>query len=194
MNRKPEHELPARQSSEVKSPAKKKARSESILEKLRAGIDTRQEDMQTPANVEPEDLLEVLVFELNHEKYGIPIDPVVEIIRYVEPTEVPHTVHFLEGIISLRGEMIPVLNGRKRLGHEEKAPDKKTRIIILQEEQGHYGITVDATNQVIRLQKKNIEPTPLVVGMDSAFIEGVCVHRGQLVILLNLTRLLEFVS
>jgi purine-binding chemotaxis protein CheW len=111
----------------------------------------------------------------------------------VEATEVPHTVHFLEGIISLRGEMIPVLNGRKRLGHEAKTPDKKTRIIILQQEHGHYGITVDSTNQVIRLQKKNIEPAPLVVGLDSAFIQGICEHRGQLVILLNLTRLLEFV-
>jgi purine-binding chemotaxis protein CheW len=191
MKRKQEAGLPARQSPE--SPAIKNARLGSILEKLLAGIDAQEEGMQIPAPIEPEDLLEVLVFELNHERYGIPIDPVVEIIRYVEATEVPHTVHFLEGIISLRGEMIPVLNGRKRLGHEAKTPDKKTRIIILQQEHGHYGITVDSTNQVIRLQKKNIEPAPLVVGLDSAFIQGICEHRGQLVILLNLTRLLEFV-
>jgi len=193
MKKKQERGLPARQSIENNLPGKKDARSASILEKLLAGMKAQEEGVQTPAPIEPEDLLEVLVFELNHEKYGIPIDPVVEIIRYVEATEVPHTVNFLEGIISLRGQMIPVINGRKRLGHEEKKPDKKTRIIILQEKHGHYGITVDATNQVIRVLRKNIEPTPLVVGMDSAFIEGVCEHAGQLVILLNLNRLLEFV-
>jgi purine-binding chemotaxis protein CheW len=191
MKEKQEPGLPARQSTE--STVKQNAPSLSILEKLLAKIDSEEDDSQNSIPPEPEDLLEVLVFELNREKYGIPIDPVVEIIRYVEAMEVPHTVHFLEGIISLRGEMIPVLNGRKRLGHEGKTPDKKTRIIILQEKNGHYGITVDSTNQVIRLPKKNIEPAPLVVGLDSGFIEGVCEHRGQIVILLNLNRLLEFV-
>ena len=187
MKRKKETELPARQSPEIKSPA------QSILEKLLAEIEPDEESVQSPAQIEPEEVMEVLVFQLNQEKYGIPIDHVVEIIRFVEATEVPHTVHFLEGIISLRGEMIPVVNGRKRLGHEERKPDKKTRIIVLQEENGHFGLTVDATNQVIRLLKKNIEPPPPVVGMPSAFIEGVCAYKEQLVILLNLNRLLEFV-
>ena len=129
---------------------------------------------------------------MDQEKYGIPIDHVLEIIRFVEATEVPHTVSFLEGIISLRGEMIPVINGRKRLGHEPKIADKKTRIVVLQEEASRYGIVVDSTTQVVRLLKKKIEPTPSVVGMDAAFIEGVCEHKGQLVILLNLKRFLEF--
>jgi len=192
MKRKQETELPARQSAETKS-AQKDPRSVSILEKLLAGLEPEEETAQIPAQTEPEDRIEVLVFQLSQEKYGIPIDHVVEIIRFVEATEVPHTVDFLEGIISLRGEMIPVLNGRKRLGHEEKRPDRKTRIVILEEENEHFGITVDATNQVIRVLKENIEPPPPVVGMPSAFIEGVCQHKGQLVILLNLSRLLEFV-
>src|SRR5689334_6617820 len=79
----------------------------------------------------PEDAFQVLVFFIDTEKYAIPIDSIKEIIRYVEPTAVPHTVDFLDGIISLRGEMIPLINGRKRLQRGVKEPDRRTRIIIL---------------------------------------------------------------
>jgi purine-binding chemotaxis protein CheW len=63
----------------------------------------------------------------------------------------------------------------------------------LQEGSNRYGIVVDAASQVVHLLKKNVEPTPpVVVGIDAEFIEGVCEHKGQLVILLNLQRFLEF--
>jgi purine-binding chemotaxis protein CheW len=175
-----------------KSPAKRNSEKQiDVVQKLLAHID--EQDMDEQVVPEVEETLEVLVFQLNREKYGIPIEHVVEIIRFVEATEVPHTVNFLEGIISLRGEMIPVINGRERLGHEPKSPDKQTRTIILQEGSNRYGIVVDAATQVVNLLKKNIEPTPpIVIGIDAEFIEGVCEHKGQLVILLNLHRFLEF--
>ena len=162
-----------------------------IVEKLLTPVELEEENpvLLEPA---PSEFLEVLVFQLEQEHFGVPIEHVLEIIRYVEATPVPHTVDFLEGIISLRGEMIPVLNGRKRMGHESKAPNKKTRIVILQEESGRFGITVDATSHVIRLPRESIEPAPPVVGPGSAFIEGVCQYKGQLIILLNLSLFLEF--
>jgi purine-binding chemotaxis protein CheW len=162
-----------------------------ILKKLLAKAE-RFEELEIPEEKGAEDTLKVLVFQLQQEAFGIPIHYVLEIIRYVEAAEVPHTVSFLEGIIALRGEMIPVINGRKRLGHQPKSPDKKTRIIILQEENNRYGIIVDSTTQVVHLPKDRIEPTPPVVGSDAIFIEGVCEHKGQLIILLNLKRFLEF--
>lgn len=190
--RKKERGLPARQTGEITTPVRQDARAISILEKLLTRVEPKEET-ETKVNQESEEVLEVLVFQLDQEKYGIPIDHVLEIIRFVEATEVPHTVSFLEGIISLRGVMIPVINGRKRLGHEPKIADKKTRIVVLQEETSRYGIVVDSTtHQVVHLLKKKIEPTPAVVGMDATFIEGVCEHKGQLVILLNLKRFLEF--
>ena len=141
-----------------------------------------------------EDGFQVLVFHLGQERYGIPIDQVKEIIRYSEPTGVPHTVSFLDGIISLRGEMIPLINGRKRLGHELKEPDKRSRIVILQDGPHRYGILVDAAAQVVTLSRGNIEPPPAVLGgIDAEFIQGVCEHKGCLIILLNLRRFLEFV-
>ena len=64
----------------------------------------------------PEEKFEVLVFQLGDENYGIDIHQIAEIIRFVEPTEIPNTAAYLDGIISLRGRMVPVINGRKRLG------------------------------------------------------------------------------
>ncbi|MCI0414807.1 chemotaxis protein CheW [bacterium] len=177
-----------------KTPAKRTSDKQvDVVQKLLSRIGEAQDDTEDLVVQEVEETLEALVFQLDREKYGIPIEHVLEIIRFVEATEVPHTVSFLDGIISLRGEMIPVINGRKRLGHEPKTPDKRTRTIVLQVGLNRYGIVVDAATQVVHLPKKNIEPTPpVVVGIDAEFIEGVCEHKGQLIILLNLKRFLEF--
>jgi purine-binding chemotaxis protein CheW len=139
-----------------------------------------------------EELLELLIFRLAKETYGIDIQMVAEIIRYSEPAYVPHTVNFLDGIISLRGRMIPVVNGRKRLGHETREPDKKSRIVVLQEGSEYHGILVDSAFQVVKVPKSSIEATPpVVVGVAAEFIEGVCHYKNQLIILLNLERFLQ---
>jgi len=137
--------------------------------------------------------METLIFQLGNENYGMDIQQIAEIIRFQEPTHVPNTIGFLDGIISLRGRMIPVINGRKRLGHTPHPPDKKTRIIVLQDNTELHGILVDSASQVLRLPKNAIEPTPsVVVGVDAEFVNGVCEHKSQLIILLNLERFLQF--
>src|SRR5262249_32761615 len=121
------------------------------------------------------------------------IDSIAEIIRFLEPTEVPNTLGYLDGIISLRGRIIPVINGRKRLGPPAKLPDKKSRIHVIHEKSQAHGILVDSASHVIRIPKDGIEPTPSSVnGVDSEFIDGVSEYQGQLVILLNLARFLQF--
>jgi purine-binding chemotaxis protein CheW len=152
-----------------------------------------EEESEHREELAPEEEMEALVFQLGSEHYGMDIQQIAEIIRFQEPTEVPNTIRFLDGIISLRGRMIPVINGRKRLGHEPSPPDKKTRIIVLQDNTEFHGILVDSASQVLRLPRKNIEPTPsVVVGVDAEFINGVCEHKSQLIILLNLERFLQF--
>jgi len=150
------------------------------------------EDTQTAAQTVPEEKMEVLVFQLGNEHYGLDIQQIAEIIRFVEPTEIPNTVAHLDGIISLRGRIIPVINGRKRLGHDLRMPDRKSRIIVLQEDSELQGILVDSASQVVKLPKGNIEPPPpVVVGVDAEFIEGVCEFRNQLIILLHLKNFLQ---
>jgi purine-binding chemotaxis protein CheW len=150
------------------------------------------EDAQATTQTIPEEKLEVLVFELGNEHYGLNILQIAEIIRFVEPTEIPNTAAYLDGIISLRGRMVPVINGRKRLGHELRMPDRKSRIIVLQDDNELQGILVDSTSKVVKLPKANIEPPPpVVVGVDAEFIEGVCEFRNQLIILLRLENFLQ---
>jgi purine-binding chemotaxis protein CheW len=150
------------------------------------------EDDQPAVAAVPEEKLEVLVFQLGNENYGLDIFQIAEIIRFVEPTEIPNTAAYLDGIISLRGRMVPVINGRKRLGHELRMPDRKSRIIVLQDDTGLQGILVDSASQVVRLPKANIEPPPaVVVAVDAEFIEGVCEFRSQLIILLRLENFLQ---
>lgn len=155
--------------------------------------DVEEDEAEKLGEADKEEVMEVLVFQLGEEHYGMDILQIAEIIRFVEPTEVHNTVRFLDGIISLRGRMIPVINGRKRLGHAPKEPDKKTRIIILSDNTEYHGILVDSASQVVGLPKKDIEPTPsVVVGIDAEFINGVCEYENQLIILLNLERFLRF--
>ncbi|HSE42607.1 MAG TPA: chemotaxis protein CheW [Acidobacteriota bacterium] len=150
------------------------------------------DEIQSVEHLVPEEQFEVLVFQLGGENYGVDIQQIAEIIRFVEPTEIPNSVAFLDGIISLRGRMIPVINGRKRLGHDLKLPDRKSRIVVLQEDGELQGILVDSASQVLKLPKKDIEPTPLVVeGVDAEFIEGVCEYKKQLIILLSLAKFLQ---
>src|SRR4029078_13081379 len=77
-----------------------------------------EEDAEAAVQPVPEEKFEVLVFQLGNENYGLDILQIAEIIRFVEPTEIPNTAAYLDGIISLRGRIVPVINGRKRLGHE----------------------------------------------------------------------------
>lgn len=164
-----------------------------FLQRLMEGTDEEEEEEGEAAESTAIEEMEVLIFQLGEERYGIDIQMISEIVRFVEPTGVPNTIRFLDGIISLRGKMIPVINGRKRLGHDPKLPDKKSRIVVLTDGTETHGILVDSASQVVRLPKEDIEPTPsVVVGIDAEFINGVCEHRGQLVILLNLNRFLQF--
>jgi purine-binding chemotaxis protein CheW len=164
-----------------------------FMQRLMLDESEEEEAERLAESAAAEEELELLVFQLGSEHYGISIHQIAEIIRFVEPTEVPNTVGFLDGIISLRGKMIPVINGRRRLGHIPAPTDKKTRIIVLGENLDYVGVLVDSASQVIRLPVRAIEPTPpVVVGVDAEFLQGVCEHRNNLIILLNLERFLQF--
>jgi purine-binding chemotaxis protein CheW len=171
-------------------PAKRNNSQQELIERILAVDEPEETSESLPAI--PEEEIELLVFKLSSETYGIEIHSVAEIIRYAEPTYVPHTVTYLDGIISLRGRMVPVINARKRLGHGAKEPDKKSRIIILQEGGEYHGLLVDSATQVVKAPRSSIEPTPpVVVGVSAIFINGICHYKNQMIILLDLHRFME---
>jgi purine-binding chemotaxis protein CheW len=148
---------------------------------------TQEQQTQKTNNI-----LQLVGFELGNEKFGVDILSVKEIIRTVEITRVPRAPDFVEGIINLRGEVIPIIDLRLRLGVEKKAFDKTTRLIVVELDSQQVGFVVDVVSQVLRLPKETIEPPPdMVTGVDSAYLEGVIRVEDHLLMLLDLKRILS---
>lgn len=153
----------------------------------------QDEDEGTKLLPVQEEEFHTLLFQLCGESYALDIGEVEQIVRYTEPTSVPHTVESLEGIIAFRGKMVPVIHGRKRMGREVRSPDRKSRIIIVRDNVEYIGILVDSVSQVIRIPKSSVQPTPSVIpGNIAEFMDGVAGYQGKMVILLNTRRFLQF--
>lgn len=140
---------------------------------------------------EKEDSIEVLVFQLGPRNFSIEIDDVAEIIRYKEPTNVPNTVFFLDGIISYRGKVIAVINARKRFGYPPIAPDLRTNIIIVRDGTESYGVLVDFSSLVIQVPLSEIS-TGSLPEVETDMIRGMFTHKNQEIYLLNLPVFLQF--
>ena len=137
-------------------------------------------------------LLQLVTFKVEDEEFGVDILGVQEIIRSMEVTRVPKAPAFVEGVINLRGKVIPIVDLRKRFGLVQKAHDRNTRIIVMEMASAVVGFVVDSVSEVLRLPASTVEPTPAVVaGIDSEYIRGVGKLDDRLLILLELDRLLN---
>lgn len=134
--------------------------------------------------------VQMVIFKLTDADYGIPIAKVMEINRMVTITKLPQTPEFMEGIINLRGRVIPVIDLRKRFGLEAKAQDDDTRIMIIDVEGQTVGIIVDAVHEVFHIPGTSIEPPPPSFVLDARYIEGIGKLEDRLVILLNIDRIM----
>ncbi|SDM12984.1 CheW protein [Dendrosporobacter quercicolus] len=128
--------------------------------------------------------LQLVVFRLANEEYGLPITKVQEINRLTPITKLPQTPVFMEGVINLRGRIIPVIDLRKRfeLAVEEYTDD--TRIIVVDFSGQTVGVIVDAVTEVVRLAAASVEPPPNNSVLDARYIEGVGKMDNRLLILL----------
>ncbi|VBB06562.1 Hypothetical protein LUCI_1798 [Lucifera butyrica] len=141
-------------------------------------------------NVQTGQELQLVIFRLSQEEYGLPITKVQEINRLVPITKLPQTPSFVEGIINLRGRIIPVIDLRKRFQLPMLEHSDDTRIIIVEVNGQTVGITVDAVTEVIRLAADAVEPPPPTFVLDSQYIHGVGKVEGRLVILLDIDKIL----
>jgi len=134
----------------------------------------------------------LVVFELAGETYAVPISAVNEIGEARKVTVVPGAPGFIEGIINLRGAVIPVIDLRKQFGLRCAELGKNSRIIVIQV-QGHtLGAIVDQVTEVLRVRSSDIEPpSPVITGRGVRFIEGVAKVGDRLIIVVDLTKLLS---
>jgi len=153
---------------------------------------------------------QLVVFELNQESYGVNVTQVQSIIPMQEIVTVPNAPIFIEGVVNLRGAIIPVIDLRTRFNLPQPAPveaesngkkgKKKQVIVTIELDNLMVGLIVDKVTEVIKISEEDIEPpSPLLVGVDTAYLRGIGKFKkekeeggtedeGQLVILLDLNR------
>lgn len=137
------------------------------------------------------ELIQLVSFNLDQEEYGVDVLKVREIIRVPVITRVPNTPHYVDGVINLRGKVIPIINMRKKFGLMETENDKQTRIMVMDVDGELMGFTVDAVSEVIRISGSEIQPSPAVVasGIDQECIAGVINQAERLLVLLDLEKM-----
>lgn len=134
---------------------------------------------------------QLVTFSLDAEEFGVDIMKVQEIIRIPPITRVPKAPRHIEGVINLRGNVIPVVNLRVRFGMGPEQETDLSRIVVLQVNGKVFGVRVDGVSEVLWLRSEAIEPPPPVaLGMDANFIRGVGKISERLLILLNLEKLM----
>ncbi len=138
-----------------------------------------------------EEVLQLVTFTLENEEYGVDILKVQEINRMTEITRVPNSAAYVEGVINLRGKVIPVINLRKRFGLTEVHTDESSRVIIMDIRGVTMGLVVDSVSEVLRIPSGIVEPTPpMASDINTEFIKGVAKLEDRLIILLDIDKLI----
>ena len=136
--------------------------------------------------------LQVVGFRIGEETFGVRIASVREIVRVPEITSVPNAQETIEGVINLRGKIIPVIDLRKRFGQAEIQSDKKNRILVVELENKLVGLIVNSASEVLKIPPSEIEsPGSVFADGDSSYVTGVGKLKGRLIILLDISKLLH---
>src|SRR5690606_1376827 len=137
-------------------------------------------------------VLQWVTFRLDGETYGINVMQVQEVLRYTEIAAVPGAPSYVLGIINLRGNVVTVIDTRHRFNLQQGEVTDNTRIVIIETDRHVIGIMVDSVAEVVYLRQSEIESAPNVGNEESAkFIQGVCHKNDELLILIDLNKLLS---
>jgi purine-binding chemotaxis protein CheW len=151
-----------------------------------------QDRLVTKSSNANDEVLQWVTFHLENETYGINVMQVQEVLRYTDIAPVPGAPGYVLGIINLRGNVVTVIDTRSRFGLPSSDATDSTRIVIIEAEKQVIGILVDSVAEVVYLRTSEIDNAPNVGTDESAkFIQGVSNREGQLLILVDLNKLLD---
>ena len=137
-------------------------------------------------------VIQLVGFRLDNEDYAIAITKIQEIILIKPITRIPQVPDFIEGLINLRGSVIPIVNLRKRFGLHPRELDDETRIIVVNIHDKTVGCIVDAVTQVMRINRDQIQPPPLgVLAVNHRYLAGLAKLDDRLMIILDIEKLFE---
>lgn len=144
------------------------------------------------ASTETSELLQLVSFKIGNEEFGVDILKVQEINRMMSITKVPSAPSFVEGVINLRGRVIPVIDLRIKMGLPKKETGKNTRIVVVELEGTTVGFIVDEVSEVLRIPRSITEAPPeMVAGINADYITAVGKLEDRLLILLDLEKVLS---
>lgn len=140
---------------------------------------------------ENDPVLQWVTFCLDNETYGINVMQVQEVLRVTEIAPVPGAANHVLGIINLRGNVVTVMDTRRRFGLSQREVDDSSRIVIIEASEQVVGMLVDSVAEVVYLRASEIDSAPNVGNEEnSKFIQGVCNRNDELLILVDLNKLL----
>lgn len=136
--------------------------------------------------------LHIVGFQVGRETYGVPITSLHEIVRVPEITAVPDAPDYMEGVINLRGKIVSVIDLRKRLGEKKVGTGKRNRILVVEHNGRLSGLIVDSASEVLKIPASDVEASPAALHEDSVnCVTGLAKCKGRLIVLLDMTRLLD---
>ena len=131
--------------------------------------------------------LQQVIFRLDHEEYGLNIMQVNGIEKYQEVVKVPNAPKYIEGIINLRGEVLPIYSLRKKFNLELKEINDDTKIIVVNTNDMMIGFVVDSVTEILQIEDDTIEPAPkIVTGVNRKYIKSVAKQEGRMIILIDI--------
>ncbi len=135
--------------------------------------------------------LQIVGFRVGQEAFGLPISVVQEIVRPPEIANVPHAPDYVEGVMNLRGRIVPVIDLRRRFGSTVSRNNSKTRVLVVDADSRVVGLIVDSASEVLKITAEQIEPAPNVFDDPATnYVSGIAKHRGKLIILVDLAKIL----
>lgn len=139
------------------------------------------------------EIIQLVVFRLGDEEFGVQINKVKEIVRVIPITPIPKAPKFIEGIVNLRGEILAVIDLSKRLDIPSKPRSERTRIVVIEINENIVGMIVDEVSEVLNIPLSNIEKTPQVIESDikQKYITSVGKLKDRLLILIDLAAILS---
>ncbi len=130
-------------------------------------------------------VLQLVSFKVGNEEFGLDILKVQEIIRLRDLTRVPNLPDFVDGVINLRGQVIPVIGLRRRLGMDAAEADKRTRIVVAEVNRNILGFVVDEVSEVLRISADTVEPPPRLGNVDRKYVQGIGKIQDRLLIVID---------
>lgn len=133
-----------------------------------------------------------VAFRVGEEQFGIGLEEVAKIIRLENVTDVPAAPSFVEGVLNLGGDVVPVVNLRGRFSLPRLAPSRWSRVIVVEREQRRFGVLVDGVREILELDDDNILTEAVsALAVKSEFVLGIAKIRDDLLVLLDIFRVLS---